>query len=1375
MKRNSSKFLSLLLTLTILMSMIPMAYAEGGEGEGTSSEATNVAKVNSVEYATLAAAIAKAQDNDTVTLLKNITEDVIIDKNITFDLDGKTLTNTGTGKATISVTGGTVKVQNGNVKGGASYYNIEVAKNSSASLTLENITATAGNTGSSMIDNWGTLTINNGDYSGGLNVVKSEEGSSLIINGGKFTLDYSASGYTGVILTYGTTTIADGEFIQSVTSGKWRNPQVLLAGVVEGYPSSVTVTGGTFTNKMSSQKIFHGLGKATSDNFEVSGGTFNKSVPDGFFADGYMLKANADGTYGADGPYAAKINNTGYATLKDALNASTKSSTITLLKDVTVSEQLIIKAKKLDLNGKTLTSTYNMGSASGQGRYALVNEVPLTIRNGTVAVDQARAIGGYADLSLSKLNVTQKLTGGHACVAFCANDAAYKITSSTTIDGAYAVANFANNATITIENSKILGAGNALYHNGTNYGLKLTVKNTTITSKDRCGVYISGSVNAQAAADNQNGAKGYQQASFTNCTISGVNGVEVKYTDLTLDNCKVTATKETASYQQNNNGPAGVGFAVVSTDNAVNADIPKPEGIITIKGAKGSYTGVVGLGALESVKNDYAGFTDDTINISSGTFDRAVMPEYCASGYVPIANSDGTFSVTEHKPVEVWTSYGGTKVNSYATIKEAVENLGENKMILFNSNYTLDEDFTIPTGVYFEVDAGATLTIAQGKTLTVAADAKRLNIRANAQVVNNGTILVCGAPGTSHGYVMIPSDGELTGNALSVPEGKILSKNANSYYAGEALFEITYTDGSTKLSSETIDVNSDTVQVKLLKDVTVGSWTLSQAADDFVLDLGGHTLNGSTTSSYYVLYAGVSMTIKNGTIKYNGTAGKGAICAYGGKTLTIENNATIDGGDGICIMMQNSAPTVILNGTVTTAGEYGLTSNGSANADGNPDTCNIIINNGATIRVPNGIAIYHPTLGTVTINGGEISGHTGVEMCAGHLVVNGGNITSTGKNWDATGSQNAIKDGAAISIINRNYPGGTPTAEITDGAFTAIGDGARAVKAYDYTGDAVADWTDAVNFVNISGGTFSNEVPVEYCASGYVPKDNGDGTYGVIKSTPGSSGSSGSSRFSGDLSYSVSTPGKSGNGIVTVSPKNADKGDSVTVTVKPDAGYVLDNLTVTLKNGNELTLVDKGNGEYTFIMPGGDVDVKATFVKEAETSPFRDVFTNAYYYEAVKWAQEKGITDGIGNDLFGSDLPCTRSQIVTFLWRAAGSPEPKGNSASMTDVVPGSYYEKAVAWAIENGVTNGTGDGKFSPDATCTRAQAVTFLARALNAKATGKAEFSDVPADSYFADAVAWALSNGVTTGIGGGLFAPDSDCTRAQIVTFLFRAYNK
>ena len=267
-----------------------------------------------------------------------------------------------------------------------------------------------------------------------------------------------------------------------------------------------------------------------------------------------------------------------------------------------------------------------------------------------------------------------------------------------------------------------------------------------------------------------------------------------------------------------------------------------------------------------------------------------------------------------------------------------------------------------------------------------------------------------------------------------------------------------------------------------------------------------------------------------------------------------------------------------------------------------------------------------------------------------------------------------------------------------------------------------------------------------------------------------------SSGGSSDPTYSVSTPSKTEHGTVTVSPKSASKGDRVTVTVKPDSGYVLETLTVTDKNGNELTLKDKGNGKYTFTMPAGKVEVKATFMEDnSMLNFFYDVPNNAYFYEAVKWAVKNGITDGVGDNLFAPEQPCTRAQIVTFLWRAAGSPEPKGAASGMTDVVSGSYYEKAVAWAIENGITTGTTTTTFSPDATCTRAQAVTFLARALKAKAASAAEFSDVPTGSYFADAVAWAAANGVTEGIGGGLFGSDNDCTRGQIVTFLYRAYNK
>ena len=266
-------------------------------------------------------------------------------------------------------------------------------------------------------------------------------------------------------------------------------------------------------------------------------------------------------------------------------------------------------------------------------------------------------------------------------------------------------------------------------------------------------------------------------------------------------------------------------------------------------------------------------------------------------------------------------------------------------------------------------------------------------------------------------------------------------------------------------------------------------------------------------------------------------------------------------------------------------------------------------------------------------------------------------------------------------------------------------------------------------------------------------------------STPSSSGSS---------TYPVSTPARTENGSVSASLKNASRGDTVTITVKPDSGYTLESLTVTDANGNVLALTDLGDGKYSFVMPAGGVEVKATFMEDNSLlSFFYDVPNGAYYYEAVKWAVENGITNGVGDSLFGPDAPCTRAQLVTLLWRAAGSPEPKAVS-SFSDVPADSFYARAVAWAAENGVTNGTGSGAFSPDDTCTRAQAVALLARAAGSPEPANAgSFSDVPADSYYAKAVAWAVENGVTNGTGSGAFSPDDGCTRAQLVTFLWRLY--
>lgn len=215
----------------------------------------------------------------------------------------------------------------------------------------------------------------------------------------------------------------------------------------------------------------------------------------------------------------------------------------------------------------------------------------------------------------------------------------------------------------------------------------------------------------------------------------------------------------------------------------------------------------------------------------------------------------------------------------------------------------------------------------------------------------------------------------------------------------------------------------------------------------------------------------------------------------------------------------------------------------------------------------------------------------------------------------------------------------------------------------------------------------------------------------IAKLTRPSSGGS-SSHGDRDPSYAVTAPSTK-NGDVTVSPKNASKGDRVTITVTSDKGYELDKLIVKDASGNKLKLTDKGNGKYTFTMPGSKVTVSAEFVEEQAASIFADVPADAYYAKAVEWAVKKGITNGKANGLFGSNDSCTRAQIVTFLWRANGSPAVSGNSA-FTDVAADAYYAAAVAWAEKNGVTGGIGNGLFGSGDTCTRAQIVTFLYRAM-------------------------------------------------------------
>ena len=669
--------------------------------------------------------------------------------------------------------------------------------------------------------------------------------------------------------------------------------------------------------------------------------------------------------------------------------------------------------------------------------------------------------------------------------------------------------------------------------------------------------------------------------------------------------------------------------------------------------------------------------------------------------------------------------------------------------------------------------------------------------------------------GTINGGLKIDSSikpGDAT--AITKTENVILDAPSGYVWDGTGkLAKAVAQIGDTSYASlaDAIDAAQDGDTVKLLDDQS--NYRCIDVTKNITIDLNGKTVTNSASPMFSTTG---EVTIQNGTITSSSACA--AVSAYNKLTLsnvtitgatngrgknlvnvcseaevTIDKDTVISAkGDGCAVFVgEENVPegtkfTLNIYGKVTQSGKsYAISGNGSYRAG---YSC-INIYEGAEVRSPS-CAIYQPQAGEINAYGGLVEGYCAIGMKSGTLNISGGTVRGTANDnvlGDGNSNGNGMSyDGSAIVIDSRssgydgnvkiNITGGTVEScystairEIgNDSAVTQLKEltvsGGSVLSASQKPGNVEKDMLVrdiSADSISVSGGTFSSAVDPEYCADGFIPKDNGDGTYGVTR--PSSSSSS---------RYNVTAP-KADHGTVTVTPSRASKGDTVTVTVKPDSGYVLETLTVTDKNGNELTLKDKGDGKYTFTMPRGAVTVKATFMEDNTVlNFFYDVPNDAYYYEAVKWAVEKGITSGIGNDLFGSNDPCTRAQIVTFLWRAAGSPEPKALS-SFTDVPADTWYAKAVAWAVENGVTAGVGDGLFGSDDTCTRAQSVTFLFKALKAAAKGEAGFRDVASSDWFAQAVAWAVENGVTAGVGGGLFGSGDDCTRAQIVTFLFKAY--
>lgn len=423
-----------------------------------------VAKINDDIYSTLKEAIAKANDGDTITLISDVQENVVIDKNITLDLGGKTITNTNaSGEATILINKDvSVTVKNGSVVGGTNYYNIK----NDGTVTFDNVNATAGNVNSSMFDNWGSLTINSGNYVGGLDVIKSEEGSKLEINGGYFELQKGSSGITGVILSYGTTTINNGEF---VNTGIGYGTKVIVAGIVGGCESHVIINDGTFVNKNTKGNvtILHGAGKATSDNFTVKGGKYNKTIPDSFLEAG-LTCTKKDGVYVIqEKPTVAIIGDVEYKDFKESIDNAKDGDTIKLLADVSLSKRIVLdKNLTLDLGGNAIETnkTYVFDIYSN-----------VVIKNGTVSSNKFKKsnstiwLNKNASLVVeSDATISAKSSKGYSSFAIALNtdcDGA-SLTVKGTLKGENGVTvngNILTNNTVNIDGATIDATGHGLY------------------------------------------------------------------------------------------------------------------------------------------------------------------------------------------------------------------------------------------------------------------------------------------------------------------------------------------------------------------------------------------------------------------------------------------------------------------------------------------------------------------------------------------------------------------------------------------------------------------------------------------------------------------------------------------------------------------------------------------------------------------------------------------------------------------------------------------------------------------------------------------------------------------------------------------------
>ena len=582
---------------------------------------------------------------------------------------------------------------------------------------------------------------------------------------------------------------------------------------------------------------------------------------------------------------------------------------------------------------------------------------------------------------------------------------------------------------------------------------------------------------------------------------------------------------------------------------------------------------------------------------------------------------------------------------------------------------------------------------------------------------------------------------------------------------GQALAELTYTY-TPELAAG--DVFTGTLETKAHSDAA-GSYSITQGNlalnENYTIDFhaGTYTVANKLAQSdfrFESIPSAVSKTYGDPDFS------AGAVGAAEGSTVTYESSApavaTVDGTGKVTILKAGS--TVITATAAETADYEQATATCTLTVEKKPIT---IPTADATVFTYNGTeqtyALAEDGAYTITGNKQTNANETGYSVTAALKdTVN----TQWADGTTADKTYTFVIGKAVITVKAKDQ-----TAYVGDKAPT-LGEDSYTVSGL--VGEEKLTTQPTVKYVDADGNEIVPDMTktgeVKILAGGAAASGNYTIRYedGKLTVSTRPSGGGGGSRPS---THPVQTEvSKDTDGTVSLSKTSAAKGDKVTITVKPERHYEVDEVIVRDSKGKQLAIKDNGDGTYTFEMPADKVTVEPTFTW---VNPFADVANSAYYVDAVEWMLKREVTQGTTETTFSPNLNCTRAQIVTFLWRAAGSPAPKG-TVSFADVSAGSYYAKAVAWAIENGITGGTGDGLFSPDAACTRAQSAAFLYRAAGSPAVnGSAGFSDVAADAYYAQAVAWAKEHGITDGIGGGLFGSANDCTRAQIAAFLWRLY--